>query len=212
MTGRFITLEGGEGAGKSTHAARLAGRLRASGLEVVETREPGGTPGAEAIRALLLGGGEARWSPMVEALLLNAARADHAERLIAPALARGAWVVCDRWLDSTLAYQGGAGGLPLEALRTLHAIATGGLMPHRTLLLDLPVAQGLARAGGRGDAADRIGGRDAAFHEKVRAAFLDLAAAEPQRIAIIDASAHQDSVAQAIWAAVEPLLPAGTGR
>lgn len=208
MSGRFITLEGGEGAGKSTHAARLAARLRAAGLEVVETREPGGTPGAEAIRALLLGGGEARWSPMVEALLLNAARADHAGRLIVPALARGAWVVCDRWLDSTLAYQGGASGLPLEALRTLHAIATGGLMPQRTLLLDLPAAEGLSRAHGRGGMADRIGGREGNFHERVRAAFLELAAAEPERIAIIDASPDPDRVARAIWAAVAPLLPA----
>lgn len=211
MSGCFITLEGGEGAGKSTHAARLAARLRAAGLEVIETREPGGTPGAEAIRDLLLGGGEARWTPMVEALLLNAARADHAGRLIAPALARGAWVVCDRWLDSTLAYQGGAGGLALETLRALHAIATGGLMPRRTLLLDLPVAQGLARAGGRGGTADRIGGRDAGFHERVRAAFLALAAAEPERIAIIDASADQDRVAEAIWSVVEPLLSPDAG-
>jgi dTMP kinase len=206
MSGCFITLEGGEGAGKSTHAARLAARLRASGLEVVETREPGGTPGAEAIRALLLSGAEARWSPMVEALLVNAARADHAARLIRPALARGAWVVCDRWLDSTLAYQGGAGGVPMAELLALHRLATGGLMPARTLLLDLPVEAGLARAGGRGGAGDRIGGRGAGFHARVRAAFVALAQAEPQRIVVIDATRDADAVAADIWAAVAPLV------
>jgi dTMP kinase len=209
MTGRFITFEGGEGAGKSTHAARLAARLRATGLDVVETREPGGTPGAEAIRALLLGGEEARWSPTVEALLVNAARADHAERLIRPALARGAWVVCDRWLDSTLAYQGGEGGVPDGMLKALHLVATGGLAPDRTLLLDLPVAQGLARAGGRGGADDRIGGRSAAFHEGVRAAFLALAKTDPGRIAVIDATREAEAVAADVWAAVAPLLDGG---
>ncbi len=206
MSGRFITLEGGEGAGKSTHAARLAARLRATGLEVVETREPGGTPGAEVIRNLLLGGAESRWSPMVEALLVNAARADHAARLIRPALARGAWVVCDRWLDSTLAYQGGAGGVPMAELLALHRLATGGLMPARTLLLDLPVEAGLARAGGRGGADDRIGGRGTDFHARVRAAFLALAQAEPQRIVVIDATRDADAVAAEVWAAIAPLV------
>lgn len=206
MSGRFITFEGGEGAGKSTHAARLAARLRAAGLEVVETREPGGTPGAEAIRALLLGGAQGRWSPLVEALLVNAARADHVAQRIRPALARGAWVVCDRWLDSTLAYQGHAGGVAPEQLRALHGVATGGLMPDRTVLLDLPVAQGLARAGGRGDAPDRIGGRDAGFHARVRAAFRALADADPARIACIDARRDPEAVAADVWAAVAPLL------
>lgn len=209
MTGRFITVEGGEGAGKSTHAARLAARLRALGLDVVETREPGGTPGAEAIRALLLGGAAGRWSPTVEALLLNAARADHAERLIRPALMRGAWVICDRWLDSTLAYQGGPDGVPAATLKALHQVATGGLTPDRTLLLDLPVAQGLARAGGRGGAPDRIGGRDAAFHDGVRTAFLALARAEPGRIVRIDAARAPEAVAADVWAAVTPLLAGG---
>src|SRR5579862_7388820 len=144
--GRFITLEGGEGTGKSTQAARLTRRLRAAGREVVATREPGGSPGAEAIRALLVEGEPDRWSPTTETLLMYAARRDHIERLIEPALARGAWVVCDRFLDSTRAYQGAGGGAPATLIAALEQELVGPCLPDLTLVLDLPVDLGLKRA------------------------------------------------------------------
>lgn len=204
--GRFVTLEGGEGAGKSTQARRLAEALRARGLEVVETREPGGSPGAEAIRELLLHG-PVDWSPEAEALLFAAARSDHVERTIRPALARGAWVVCDRFIDSSLAYQGGAGGVGPESVRQLHGIGSKGMMPDRTLLLRLSPGEAAARAGARdAEGADRIGGRDAAYHDDVAAAFARIAAEEPGRIRTVDASGSAQEVTARLLAAVEDLL------
>lgn len=206
MKGRFISLEGGEGAGKSTQMRALASVLRARGLDVVETREPGGSPGAEAIRALLLEGGDDRWTPEAEALLFAAARADHVARTIRPALERGAWVLSDRFLDSSLAYQGGALGLGIEAVRALHGFGSGGYVPDRSLLLDLPPERVAERLRVRDAAgADRIGGRDAAFHAKVAAAFDALAAAEPDRFRRIDASGTADEVAARVLAALEDL-------
>lgn len=207
MNARFITLEGGEGAGKSTQLGLLAQAIRARGHDVIETREPGGSPGAEAIRALLLEGGADRWTPAAEALLFAAARSDHVERTIRPALASGKWVLCDRFLDSSLAYQGLAGAVGMDAIRQLHAIGSGGLLPHRTLLLQLPAEAAAQRARGRdGDEADRIGGREAAFHHDVAAAFASLAAAEPQRFRTINASGTPDDVHGRLIAAIEDLL------
>jgi dTMP kinase len=206
VSGLFISLEGGEGAGKSTQARRLAEALRARGRAVVETREPGGSAGAEAIRGLLLHG-PVEWTAEAEALLFAAARADHVARAIRPALARGAIVVCDRFLDSSLAYQGGAGGIGTEAVRTLHAIGSGGLLPHRTLLLTLAGDEAAARAQRRdGGAADKIGGRGAAYHDKVAEAFLALAAAEPERYRIVDAGGAPEAVTARLLAAIEDLL------
>lgn len=208
--GRFIALEGGEGAGKSTQARLLADALRARGIEAVVTREPGGTPGAEAIRRLLLEGvpgdeGEG-WGPRAEALLFAAARSDHVDRLIRPALARGAWVVCDRYLDSSRAYQGGGGGLSDADILALHAIGSGGLLPELTLLIEVSpdVAAGrLARRDAEGG--DRIGGRDAAYHQRVARAFAALAKAEPARFARIDGDGTPEETRAAILAALEPL-------
>ncbi len=205
--GRFISLEGGEGAGKSTQLARLAGLLRGRGIDVVETREPGGSPGAETIRRLLLEGEEERWSAGSEALLFAAARGDHVAKTIAPALAAGRWVISDRFLDSSLAYQGGAGGLGAEAIRMLHQIGSGGLLPDRTLLLELPADSAAERASRRdGEGADRIGARGAAYHAGVAAAFAALAEAEPDRFRRIDAGGSADEVSARLLAAVEDLL------
>jgi dTMP kinase len=206
VAGRFITLEGGEGAGKSTQLQRLADALRARGLDILETREPGGSAGAEAIRDLLLQGPVA-WEPEAEALLFAAARSDHVARTIRPALARGAWVLCDRFLDSSLAYQGGAGGLGLDAIRGLHAFGSGGLVPDRTLLLTLDSEEAATRARGRDTAgADRIGGRDAAYHRAVAATFVELAAAEPARFRTVDASGAPEEVTPRLLAAIGDLL------
>ena len=205
MRGRFISLEGGEGAGKSTQLCRLAGELRARGLDVVETREPGGSPGAEAIRKLLLQGEEERWTPEAEALLFAAARADHVAKTIKPALERGAWVVSDRFLDSSLAYQGGAGGLGVDRVRAVHDFGSRGFLPDRTLLLTLPSAADRARARDT-EGADRIGGRDESYHARVAAAFDALAAAEPGRIRPIDASGSPEAVTSRLLAAIEDLL------
>ena len=205
--GRFITLEGGEGAGKSTQLRRLADTLRARGHDVIETREPGGSPGAEAIRQLLLEGAEERWSPGAEALLFAAARADHVDKTIRPALERGAWVLSDRFLDSSLAYQGGAGGVGAKAVRRLHEVGSGGLLPDRTLLLRLDPEEAAARARSRDtDGADRIGARDAAYHARVAAAFEALAEAEPARFRTVDAKGSADEVTSRLLAAVEDLL------
>jgi len=207
MRGRFITLEGGEGAGKSTQLKRLAEELRARGHDVIETREPGGSPGAEAIRALLLQGTDDRWSPEAEALLFAAARADHVARTIRPALERGSWVICDRFLDSSLAYQGGAGGVGAQAIRQLHAIGSQGLLPDRTLLLHVDPEAAAARARKRdGEEADRIGARDAGYHAEVAAAFAGLAQEEPQRFRIVDANGSPDDVTSRLLAALEDLL------
>lgn len=205
MTGRFITFEGGEGAGKSTQAALLAARLRGRGIDVVETREPGGTPGAEAIRALIVEGAVDRWNGVTEALLVNAARADHVERLIRPALARGAWVVCDRYVDSTLAYQGAGKGLARAALLAAHSLATNDLWPALTIVLDLPALFGVSRAARRGppDRFEKTGGE---FHEVVAQSFRDAAIADPNRVRLIDATGEIDTIAAAVWREVEPLL------
>ncbi|OYW86831.1 MAG: dTMP kinase [Sphingobium sp. 32-64-5] len=206
--GRFITLEGGEGAGKSTQLSLLAQALRERGLDVVETREPGGTEGAEAIRGLLLSGAADRWTPRSEALLFAAARSDHVAKVIRPALDRGAWVVCDRYIDSNRAYQSGASGLADEDLMTLHRIGSGGLMPDRTVLLTVPIAVAQARAAAR-DAgrADRFGARGQEYHMRVAQAFADYAAQEPGRFHVIDTSAPQPAVHAAIMAALADMLP-----
>jgi dTMP kinase len=206
--GRFVTLEGGEGVGKSTQARRLAEALRARGLDVVLTREPGGTPGAEAIRALLMEGESDRWSARTEALLFAAARADHVERLIRPALERGAWVVCDRFVDSTRAYQGLAGGISDAEIMQLHAIGSGGLLPDRTLLLHMPIAAASSRVLHRdGPAADRFAVRDIAFFDRVGEAFAELAAAEPARFRGVDASGSEAQVTERLLAALGDLTP-----
>ncbi len=206
VRGKFITLEGGEGAGKSTQQRRLAGWLRDSGLEVVETREPGGSPGAEDIRRLLVTGTAGRWDPMTELLLIFAARRDHVVRTIEPALARGAWVVCDRFVDSTMAYQGYAQGLGREAVETLQSLVTGGLQPDLTLILDLPVKQGLARAKSRAGSEDRYEKMDPDFHARLYDAFHDIAEREPQRCLLIDAAGDEDKVSARLQAAVSERL------
>ena len=204
---RFVTLEGGEGVGKSTQAGRLTDALRARGLIVVETREPGGSDGAEAIRALLLGGEETRWNMRSEALLFAAARADHVARTIRPALARGEWVVCDRYLDSSLAYQGAAGGMDVATLRALHAFGSEGLLPDRTLLLTADAAECERRCASRdGGPRDRIAARDAGFHAAVAAGFEVLADADPDRFRHVDASGSEQDVAARVMHAVADLL------
>lgn len=205
MTGRFITLEGGEGVGKSTQLRRLAEALRARGLDVVETREPGGSPGAEAIRKLLLEGEAERWTPEAEALLFAAARADHVARTIKPALKRGGWVLCDRFLDSSIAYQGGAGGVGEAAIRELHRIGSRGFLPDRTLLLELPASEASERLGLRGGA-DRMEAKGDSYHQRVVAAFAGLAEAEPDRYRRIDASGSAEEVTERLLGALDDLL------
>ena len=205
MTARFISLEGGEGVGKSTQAKALAADLRGRGLAVVETREPGGSPGAEAIRTLLLH--DHHWPAEAEALLFAAARSDHVARTIRPALAAGKWVVCDRFLDSSIAYQGGAGGLGFAAIRALHEFGSGNFLPDRTLLLRLPEAEADRRASRRDVAgADLIGGRGAGYHRAVADAFAQLAGDEPGRYRIVDASGPPEEVTARLLAALEDLL------
>ncbi len=204
--GRFITFEGGEGAGKSTQLKMLAEALARAGIEVVTTREPGGSKGAEAIRALLVTGDVDRWDAHTEALLHTAARRDHLARTVWPALERGAWVVCDRFADSTLAYQGYGHGLPREFITGLTTLAIGDFKPDLTLVLDLPVEEGLKRAGGRGGAEDRYERMGTAFHERLRQGFLDIARKDAGRCAIIDAAADLDSVHQAVLRAVKSRL------
>jgi dTMP kinase len=207
--GRFIAFEGGEGAGKSTQSRLLAETLRERGLEVVTTREPGGTPGAEAIRQLLLDPDGEGWNARAEALLFAAARADHVARLIRPALDRGAWVLCDRFLDSSRAYQGGGSGLVDADILELHRIGSGGLLPDLTFLIEAPDSQIEERLARRdGGENDRIGGREAEFHARVRATFRRLATEEPDRFVRIDGSGAVEDTRAAIRAAIEPLLDA----
>ena len=202
--GRFISLEGGEGVGKSTQLRALAAALRERGLTVVETREPGGSDAAESIRRLLLE--ERDWPIEAEALLFAAARADHVEKTVRPAMERGNWVLSDRFVDSSLAYQGGAGGLGIERVRELHRFATGRFMPDRTLVLALP--EGKARAQARdGHSGDRIGGRGPEFHHKVDLAFQMIAAEEPERVKLVDASGPEADVTQRLLGAIADLLP-----
>ena len=206
MAGRFISLEGGEGAGKSTQLRALAAALRERGLEVVETREPGGSDGAEKIRELLLTGAEERWSARAEALLFAAARSDHVDKCIRPALERGQWVLSDRFVDSSLAYQGGAAGLGIEAVRAINGFGIEDCFPDRTLVLAL--AEGGARARARdNEDSDRIGSRPENYHQKVDLAFRLVAAEEPERVRIVDASGTPDEVTQRLLRSIEDLLP-----
>lgn len=207
MRGRFISIEGGEAVGKSTQIRLLADWVRSQGRDVTLTREPGGTESAEAIRKLLLEGGADRWNARSEALLFAAARADHVARLIRPAVDSGSWVISDRFLDSSRAYQGVAGGLGDEAILALHRFGSEGFLPDCTLLLELPAEEAARRAEARDGAnSDRIGGRDGAYHASVVAAFQGFAAAEPERFRTIDASGSSDQVHRRIVSALLPLM------
>jgi dTMP kinase len=204
--GRFITLEGGEGVGKSTQVKALAEALRERGVDVLVTREPGGSEGAEKIRELLLGGSEERWGARAEALLFAAARADHVEKTIRPALEDGRWVLSDRFVDSSLAYQGGAGGLGIETVREINAFGLDGWYPDRTLVLILD--EGSDRARSRDlDGSDRIGGRSDEYHRRVDAAFRIIAAEEPERVQLVDASGAAEEVTRRLLDAIADLLP-----
>jgi dTMP kinase len=206
--GRFISLEGGEGVGKSTQLAALAEALEGRGLAVLVTREPGGSPGAEAIRSLLLQGDETRWNPRAEALLFAAARSDHVEKTIQPALERGEWVVSDRFLDSSLAYQGQAGELGVAAVRDLHRFGSMDFLPDRTLVLTLDESEGAVRARARdGNLGDRIGSRPPSYHAAVDAGFRAMAAEDPERVRLIDASGPAATVTARLLYALSDLLP-----
>ncbi len=208
MQGRFITFEGGEGTGKSTQAAMLALRLESYGLGVQLTREPGGSPGAEIIRHVLLTGAAKPLGADVEAMLFAAARDDHVQCTILPALRSGKWVVCDRFADSTRVYQGILGQVDQKLINVLERVSVGELSPDLTVILDLPVRVGLERAKQRrGNAeSDRFEGESAEFHEKLREAYLAIAAREPDRCVVIDASASKEVVAKAVWQAVQSRL------
>lgn len=201
MRGQFITLEGGEGVGKSTNLAAITGWLNEQGIDTLVTREPGGTPLAEQLRELLLAPRDEPIAEATELLLMFAARAQHIAGVIEPALAAGRWVVCDRFTDATRAYQGGGRGLSAEMIDTLAELVQGGLQPDLTVLLDLPVEQGLARAGQRG-ALDRFELENLAFFQRVRDSYLQLASAEPARFAVVDASRSLAAVGQSVVAAV----------
>ena len=210
MLGRFITFEGGEGAGKSTQIARAADWLRGHGVEVLVTREPGGTPRAERLRTILLERDTEAMPQACELLLMFAARATHLDNLVRPAVRRGAWVLCDRFTDATYAYQGGGRGLPTGQIDALVGIVHPDLQPDLTLLLDLPVAVGLTRASNRNgaDGPDRFESEQHAFFERVRATYLDRSKREPDRFRVIDAAGSVDEVSDAIRAALGPLLEA----
>lgn len=197
MNGRFITFEGGEGAGKSTQVRVLAEYLRAAGRNIVLTREPGGSAGAELIRKLLVEGEPDRWSPMAETLMFMAARADHLARLIDPAIAAGQWVICDRFSDSTAVYQGAGRDLGIDLIRSLQRLA-GARMPDLTFVLDIDPVAGLQRTRDRGIAEDRFERFDVAFHQRLRSAFLELAQSEPARCSVIDASRPAEIIAEEI--------------
>lgn len=204
--GRFITFEGGEGGGKSTQMQMLAEALRSRGLSVITTREPGGATGAEQIRRLLVEGEPGRWDSMTEALLHFAARRDHVVRTVWPALAEGQWVLCDRFADSTLAYQGYGHGLPIHAIEQLYDMTVGNFAPDLTLILDVPVEDGLRRAAGRGGAEDRYERMGRAFHERLRQGFIEIARHNPRRCVLLSATAPVDEVQAKIMAAVEERL------
>ena len=204
--GKFITLEGGEGAGKSTQAARLVEALRARGLEVVRTREPGGSPGAEAIRALVVSGDHDSWSGRTELLLMYAARSDHLERTIRPALEAGKWVVCDRFADSSRVYQGAGGGVDPALIEAVDAAVVGTDQPDLTLIFDLPVEVGLKRALARGEGETRFESKGADYHRRLRDGFAAVARDHPERCVTIDASGDADAVAARVRAVVEARL------
>lgn len=204
--GRFISFEGGEGAGKSTQAARLAARLHAQGVESILTREPGGSPLAEQIRGAILSGAVAPLGPAAEAIMFSAARIDHLEQTIRPALASGKWVICDRFADSTRAYQGALGNLDPRFIRELERVTIGGTRPDLTIVIDVPAATGLARARARSAIVDRFEAEGQSFHEALRRAFLDIAAEEPKRCVVIEGAAEPDAVEEAIWNAVRDRL------
>ncbi len=207
MRGRFISIEGGEGVGKSTQITALATAIRAQGHDVIVTREPGGTQGAEAIRQLLLDGSANRWEPRTEALLFAAARSDHVARLIRPAIESGKWIISDRYLDSSRAYQGAGSGLSDADIMMLHKIGSDGLQSDRTFILELPVSVAVSRASSRDKGvADRIGGRDTDYHNAVSAAFHRIAAEEPERVRLIDASGAPAQVTQRLMAEIADLL------
>ena len=208
VKGVFLSIEGGEGVGKSTQIAALKSALESYSLQVVLTREPGGTEGAEAIRQLLLGGSDDRWGAGPEALLFAAARGDHVEKLIKPSLEAGKWVISDRYIDSSRAYQGASLGLGDADIMELHRIGSAGFLPHRTLVLDLSGAEAAQRALARDNGqSDRIGGRDVDFHAKVRRAFHHFAATEPDRVKLIDAAGEAGDVTARLIAAIADLLP-----
>lgn len=206
MAGLFITFEGGEGAGKSTQVKRLGAQLQARGREVVLTREPGGAPGAEAIRKLLVEGAASRWDGITESLLHTAARRDHLVKTVWPALAAGKVVISDRFMDSTVAYQGYGHGIDLALLGALYRAAAGDFRPDLTVIIDVPLDVGLERAAGRGGAEDRYENMDRSFHERLRQGFLALAAAEPARCRIVDGTKEPDQVHADVMAVVAPLL------
>lgn len=211
--GAFITLEGGEGAGKSTQTRHIAERLKEIGIETVVTREPGGSPGAEILRDVLLSGAFKHLGSEAEAVIFSAARIDHIDRMIRPSLAAGRWVICDRFADSTRAYQGALGGVDPWFLARLEEVTLAGLRPDLTIVLDLPADVGLARAAARRApefAADRFESESLAAHESLRQAFLAIAAAEPQRCVVVDATQDESEVANAIWDVIDArLLAAG---
>jgi dTMP kinase len=208
--GFFISFEGGEGAGKSTQIARLAAKLRAKGYDIVVTREPGGSPGAEAVRHVILSGAAEPFGPEMEALLFAAARSDHVEQLIAPAIARGSIVLCDRFLDSSRVYQGGAGDLDPGFMTALERVAVNGTIPDMTLIFDIDPAEGLKRANARrgDDTPDRFEKETLAVHQRRREVYLAIARDEPERCVVIDASASPDEVEDAVTAAVFAALEA----
>ena len=205
-TGRLITFEGGEGAGKSTQVSILVERLRNAGRHAIATREPGGSPVAEDIRETLLSGKVKQFGPFAEALLFSIARADHIDTVISDSLARGQWVVCDRFLDSTRAYQGATGGVPAPVISALERLTLHGLMPNLTIVLDIPVEEGLARMARRRGAPDRFESQDIPQHERIRKAFLDIAEEEPGRCVVIDARKPEALVAEDVWEAVAERL------
>ncbi len=205
--GRFIAFEGGEGAGKSTQVKALVARLRAQGLEVVQTREPGGSPGAESLRDLLVQGEAARWSPLSELLMMYASRSDHLEKVIRPALARGAWVVSDRFADSSRAYQGAGGGVDTAFIEQVDDMVVADTQPDLVIVMDMPVEAGLKRAHARGDVENRFESKGLGFHERLRQGFLQRAAVIPGRYRVIAADRTIELIAADIWTEVQAAFP-----
>ena len=208
--GRFVTIEGGEGTGKSTQLPLMAAYLRENDIEVVETREPGGSPGAEKIRDLLVNGPTDRWDSVTETMLHFAARREHLERTVRPTLDRGAWVLCDRFADSTMAYQGYGLGVPRDMIETLYGVVVGDTKPDLTIIMDIAPEIGLKRADDRRSGGTRYESMDVGFHERLRAGFLDIAKHEPERCAIIDASQSIETVAAEIRQLVKTRFLAGS--